>query len=95
MSCGKDTAGVVWEMRGMIVSPAWPPITGTFTLDTSKSWQIRTLENIYVCVLFCQRNLTYLEICLQNVCLAHGLCPSQQFFQSDMLGQSQRFLGII
>lgn len=37
---GNDTLGVACEMMGTIVTPLCPPITGTFTLDTSKPWKI-------------------------------------------------------
>lgn len=33
---GKDTGGVHCEIRGMIVTPLWPPMTGTWTLLTSR-----------------------------------------------------------
>lgn len=27
-----------WEIKGMMVFPAWPPMTGTLTRAGSKSW---------------------------------------------------------
>ena len=35
-SAGNSTAGVHWEIKGMIVIPAWPPTTGQFTSCGSK-----------------------------------------------------------
>ena len=40
-SAGNSTGGVHWEIRGIIVTPAWPPITGQSTSAGSKPWKNR------------------------------------------------------
>ena len=36
-SAGNSTAGVHWDISGIIVMPAWPPTTGQFTSCGSRS----------------------------------------------------------